>query len=142
MRASPAIDRVDADAHTRDCTWAPPSVVVSYKIRSLTKEMPFWSAFGLWFEFAPVLARNVKNLKTDARSSKEEDDDDDGWRRFSPGDGLDETFVLVAMRRPRSLSWTIPDEDRALLNGVGADGSESPKSDDQFERILLMEIEI
>ncbi|KAH9041670.1 hypothetical protein EDB85DRAFT_1842180, partial [Lactarius pseudohatsudake] len=38
-------------------TAADPRVVISYKIRSLTKEMAFWSAFGLWFTFAPVLMR-------------------------------------------------------------------------------------
>ncbi|THU75270.1 hypothetical protein K435DRAFT_881209, partial [Dendrothele bispora CBS 962.96] len=32
-------------------------IIISYKIRSLSKETPFWSAFGLWFSFEPVLVR-------------------------------------------------------------------------------------
>ncbi|KAJ7285157.1 putative methyltransferase-domain-containing protein, partial [Mycena rebaudengoi] len=32
-------------------------VVISYKVRSLSKETPFWAAFGLWFHFAPVLVK-------------------------------------------------------------------------------------
>ncbi|KAG9314823.1 hypothetical protein JVU11DRAFT_3916 [Chiua virens] len=35
----------------------PVKIVISYKIRSLSKETPFWTAFGLWFSFQPVVAR-------------------------------------------------------------------------------------
>ncbi|GAA6007107.1 hypothetical protein JCM10207_001510 [Rhodosporidiobolus poonsookiae] len=30
------------------------TVVFSYKVRSLTREQPFWDAFGRWFSFTPV----------------------------------------------------------------------------------------
>ena len=107
-------------------------MLLSYKMRSLSKETPFWSAFGLWFEFVPVLARRP-SAKGGENAS---------WSRFSPGDASDETFVLVARRRPESLQWTVPEDDSALLSGVGAYFSESPKSDDQFEQLLLMGLDI
>ncbi|EPQ26587.1 uncharacterized protein PFL1_05908 [Pseudozyma flocculosa PF-1] len=31
-----------------------PEVIISYKIRSLVKEQPFWSAFGSWFDYQPT----------------------------------------------------------------------------------------
>ncbi|KAI0636034.1 hypothetical protein C8Q77DRAFT_609694 [Trametes polyzona] len=115
----------------------PATVILSYKMRSLPKETPFWSAFGLWFEFVPVLARPrvAQQPSTDGPSAGQ-------WSRFSPGDSSDETFVLVAHRRPESLSWHIPEDDFALLSGVGAYGSSAPKSDDQFEQLLLMGMDI
>ncbi|KAH9003145.1 putative methyltransferase-domain-containing protein, partial [Lactarius hatsudake] len=98
-----------------------PRVVISYKIRSLAKEMAFWSAFGLWFTFAPVLVR--------ARGSS-------GWERLGAGGG-GEVFVFTARRRPESFSWSAPGEDVALLEGVGSWGTEEKKCDDAFELFLL-----
>ncbi|KAI0833609.1 hypothetical protein BC628DRAFT_1308409 [Trametes gibbosa] len=116
----------------------PALVVLSYKIRSLAKETPFWSAFGLWFEFAPVLAR-----RRIAPRTRPGDDEvhAEMWSRFRPGHDSDETFVLVATRRPESLWWRVPNDDQQLLVGVGASGSDLPKSDDQFEQLLLMGLE-
>ena len=106
---------------------ASPQVVLSYKVRSLSKEAPFWSAFGLWFTFAPVLVR--------ARS-----ENGSTWRRFDAcGDG--EVFLFVARRRPESFSWTVPEDDVALLDGVGARGTDVRKSDDGFELFLLMSMD-
>ncbi|KAH9847683.1 putative methyltransferase-domain-containing protein [Lenzites betulinus] len=114
----------------------PALVVMSYKMRSLAKETPFWHAFGLWFDFVPVLSRQRAALQTvDVNGAHL-------WSRFSPGDDADETFVLVAARRPESLRWRIPDDDHKLLAGVGARGSDLPKSDDQFEQLLLMGMDI
>lgn len=105
-----------------------PQVFLSYKIRSLSKEAPFWSAFGLWFTFTPVLVR--------ARSK----DNSSGWERFdSGGDG--EVFLFVARRRSESFSWIVPDDDVALLEGVGAQGTEERKYDDGFEMLLLMRVD-
>ena len=64
------------------------------------------------------------------------------WHRFSPGDVEDEVFVLVATRRAASLTWTIPEEDAVLLSGVGAYATDVPKSDDQFEQLLLMGMDV
>ena len=117
-----------------------PTVIIAYKIRSLPKETPFWNAFGLWFEFSPVLSRGA--LSKDGHENEMEMDGKDQWTRFSPGEPSDDTFVLVATRRPESLSWTIPDDDAVLLAGVGSYNSDTPRSDDQFEQLLLMGMDI
>ncbi|KAG1738344.1 putative methyltransferase-domain-containing protein [Suillus paluster] len=106
-----------------------PQVIISYKIRSLPKETSFWSAFGLWFWFEPVIAR-----KLDANNSLSE------WQRFGfdTGDDGDQTFIFVARRRPESLNWIIPSGDTDLLGGVGAKGTSGKKSDETFETLLLM----
>ncbi len=105
-----------------------PQVIFSYKIRSLAKETPFWSAFGLWFTLTPVLARPC----SEGTSSR--------WERFdSGGDG--EVFLFVARRRFESFSWTVSEDDVALLDGVGAMGTKEIKSDDGFEVLLLMRVD-
>ncbi|KAI0671844.1 putative methyltransferase-domain-containing protein [Trametes maxima] len=117
----------------------PICVVLSYKMRSLAKETSFWNAFGLWFDFVPVLSRPLVSTRGDEpldRSGSAQ------WSRFSPGDPEDETFVIIAKRRADSLFWTEPDEDSKLLAGVGASGSDQPKSDDQFEQLLLMGMDL
>lgn len=103
--------------------------MISYKIRSLSTETPFWSAFGLWFSFEPVIARRI-----DANHLPSE------WQRFGSdtGDDDDQTFIFVACRRLESLNWTIPLEDSDLLGGVGARGTDGKKSDETFETFLFM----
>jgi hypothetical protein len=64
-------------------TAAPPWIVISYKIRSLT----FWSAFGLWFTFAPVLVR--------ARSGGSS-----RWERFGAGGGVGRCLCLLHSAGP------------------------------------------
>ncbi|KAF9524864.1 putative methyltransferase-domain-containing protein [Crepidotus variabilis] len=100
-------------------------VYISYKIRSLVKETPFWSAFGLWFHFQPVLFK---------RRSEVEGDD---WERFGQ-DSDDTTYLFVAARRHGSFKWKIPKADDELLGGVGAQNNNSRKGDDTFENLLLM----
>ncbi|KAF8348927.1 putative methyltransferase-domain-containing protein [Amanita rubescens] len=78
-----------------------PKIIMSYKIRSLSKEMPFWSAFGLWFEFSPVLARRRQGT----------------WSRFTPSGSDDVVFIFIARRRPESFQWEIPTNDSDLLTG-------------------------
>ncbi|EMD33888.1 hypothetical protein CERSUDRAFT_159157 [Gelatoporia subvermispora B] len=108
----------------------PAQLVISYKIRSLPKETPFWSAFGLWFRFDAVLARP----KTDVSEPHS------AWSRFVPVPSDQETYVLVAYRRPESLAWTVPEDDQELLAGVGAWGTLVGKTDDKFEEMLLLNI--
>jgi hypothetical protein len=104
-------------------------MILSYKIRSLSKEAPFWSAFGLWFTFTPVLVRT----RSEDTSSR--------WQRFdSGGDG--EVFLFVARRRSESFSWIVPEDDVALLEGVGGRGTEERKGDDGFEMLLLMRVDV
>lgn len=110
---------------------AQPQIIVSYMLRSHPKELPFWSAFGLWFSFTPVLCRKSQGP----------------WERFSLSTILDQTedwnqvFVFTARRRPESLGWIVPRSDEALLAGAGARGTCEGKSDDTFEEILLMGVD-
>ena len=106
---------------------SPPEVIISYKIRSLAKETAFWSAFGLWFTFTPVLTSPSASTSPDL-----------SWKRF--GASAD-AFILIAHRRPESMRWPVPEDDAELLGGVGARGGSGRKSDDAFEAMLLMQID-
>ncbi|KAI0067294.1 hypothetical protein BV25DRAFT_1089823 [Artomyces pyxidatus] len=112
-----------------------PEIIISYKIRSLSKETPFWSAFGLWFTFSPVVFRSMQPTSPDSSPNSLPDT---RWRRYGEDD---DAFVFTARRRPESLQWAVPADDAALLNGVGARGSESHKNDDTFELLLMMNLE-
>lgn len=102
-----------------------PTIHISYKIRSLAKESAFWAAFGLWFEFYPVLFR--------------ENAADANWERY--GAHLDDiSFLFHASRRPESYDWVVPEANKDLLEGIGAGGTGSRKSDDTFENLLLMSL--
>lgn len=125
-------------------------MVISYKIRSLAKETPFWSAFGLWFTFRPVLACQrrppedelssaVQHVHYD-RVSAGSQTFDTPWSRFRSADDGD-LFIFVASRRPESYTWDVPRSDDELLGGVGAWGTPARKSDDTFESLLLMGME-
>lgn len=142
-----------------------PEVIISYKIRSLIKEQPFWSAFGAWFDYEVVNCR-AQPPASDAtsRSSVSE------WHRFgsersdlqqsaSPPHASDtasgdELFIFVARRRPESLGCVAPDDDKALMDGkrlrlspqTQVDGPESEscwvleigsQGQDLFEWLLL-----
>ena len=104
-------------------SWLPAKIVVSYMIRSLPKETPFWTAFGLWFSFQSVLARR---------------DASEPWRQFGADEDTDRTFVFVAHRRPESIAWHVPETDKELMEGVGARDTTTKKGDDTFETILFM----
>ncbi|KAJ3778089.1 putative methyltransferase-domain-containing protein [Lentinula raphanica] len=105
------------------------NILISYKIRSLSKESPFWSAFGLWFTFGPVL---VRKEYSDGTSSS--------WERFGTAfEGP--MFIFAARRRPESLEWILPSDDSELLSGFGARGTMSPKADDTFETLLFMSLD-
>jgi hypothetical protein len=102
---------------------------MSYKIRSLSKETPFWSAFGLWFTFEPVLSRESSTNVVSLSSCS--------WQRF--GSSLEgPIFIFIARRRPESSTWIIPSSDGELLAGFGAQNTMQPKSDETFETLLFM----
>ncbi|KAI6042915.1 hypothetical protein EDC04DRAFT_3108024 [Pisolithus marmoratus] len=111
-----------------------PKIVISYKIRSLQKETPFWAALGLWFSFHPVLFRR-RCLRQNVKAQS--------WMSFGDinPDISDRTFVFYAHRRPESLSWEIPQSDQDLVDGVGARGTLFRKADDTFETLLFMAME-
>ena len=116
----------------------PPEVLISYKVRSLAKESPFWSAFGLWFAFRPVSARRILGRVWKHGSEKNGDSALQYGDWYTYGIDGDTSFLFSAFRLPESYGWTIPEDDEELLSGVGASGNISPKSDDTFESILLM----
>lgn len=81
-------------------------------IRSLPTEMPFYSAFGVWFDFTRVLFRNK----------------DGRWRGFGDGEG-DTCFIIVATRKTETLDWEIPAEGDLLRRG-----------NESFETFLFMNL--
>ncbi|KAG5647017.1 hypothetical protein DXG03_001742 [Asterophora parasitica] len=103
------------------------TVAIAYKVRSQTKETPFWAAFGLWFTFKPVLVKETSSGKV-------------GWQRLGSS-SEDVMFIFVAHRRPESYAWKIPVEDMDLLAGRGARGTDTAKADDTFEILLFMALE-
>ncbi|KAF9223897.1 hypothetical protein BS17DRAFT_754019 [Gyrodon lividus] len=116
---------------------SPVKLVVSYKIRSLHMETPFWTAFGLWFSFQPVLARRrIPPVESALRN--DDSDNPEPWRQFGADDDADRTFIFVAFRRPESMGWDVPESDRDLVGGIGARGTLGKKGDDTFEAILFM----
>jgi hypothetical protein len=109
-----------------------PVLVISYKVRSLAKESAFWSALGLWFSYGPVLTRRAASLAVDSQA--------EDWSRF--GAAWDEPmFVFVGRRRPESRAWTVPYDNRELLDGIGARGTNTRKGDDTFETLLFMALQ-
>jgi hypothetical protein len=62
------------------------------------------------------------------------------WERFGVG-GDGEVFVFTARRRPESFAWPAPEDDAALLEGVGTWGTQDRKGDDTFELFLLMGVD-
>lgn len=92
-------------------------VLLSYKIRSLTKEQPFWCGFCAWFELTVVdYAREprapMQPFGTQACH----------FGAYPPpcapdGQLLDEYFLFVAHRRPESHRWESPTSDAAMLQG-------------------------
>ncbi|KAF7312502.1 hypothetical protein MIND_00263900 [Mycena indigotica] len=110
--------------HLTSSTFGDPQLILSYRIRSLAKETPFWAAFGLWFDFTPVLVQTHT---------------DTPWERFG-AELPDPTFVFVAHRRQESRDWTVPLSDTDLMSGLLAANS-LPKTDDTFETLLFMSLD-
>lgn len=115
------------------------TVYLAYKIRSLTKEQPFWTGLSAWFDLTWVQC-----TPSDPAAP---------WRPFGThashfayappcdetGAPLDDYFLFAAQRKEASLQWTCPDEDALLLQGLYmADGQPIPApGTDAFEWILL-----
>jgi len=115
-----------------------PKVIISYQIRSLTKESAFWSAFGLWFSYEPVLSRfKVKERSSVSNISNESG----GWARHGTYNTADVNYMFVARRRQESYSWRAAEDDADLLDGIYAQGTEDKKGDDTFEMLLLMNMD-
>lgn len=94
-------------------------IVIGYKIRSLTKEEPFWRAFGSWFAWDVVRCRRDDkeewdrfgkckwHLEGDAENKKEEEEEE----------AKDDYFILSAVRRSDSVGATAPTDDAKLMSG-------------------------
>ena len=127
-----------------------PGIIISYRIRSLPKECPFWLAFGLWFSYEPVLYRPYRqsllsshqlngNYESDRPPSNTHSNEDleAQWARYN---ALSSTYVFVAHRKSASIGWSVPEDDKDLLEGIGAYGDRRQKGDDAFELMLLMSL--
>lgn len=132
-----------------------PELIISYKIRSLTKEQPFWSALGSWFDLQAVDCRPILTENAAADDAEEE------WHRFgstgqdygASADSDQELFVFVGHRRRDTIGCVAPESDADLMHGKrlrSCPGSEekgggergfrleSPSSgQDYFEWLLL-----
>lgn len=151
--SSYGLSNADADSsQTRG-----PELIISYKIRSLTKEQPFWSALGSWFDFQTVDCRSIP--RNQANSDSAEDDVQMAWHRFgsqgqdcgASADADQELFVFVGHRRKETFGCLAPESNADLMQGKrlrrrkeqGEDGEdrfelETPSSGtDYFEWLLL-----
>ncbi|KAJ1301090.1 hypothetical protein OPQ81_003508 [Rhizoctonia solani] len=106
------------------CRDSSPQIVIGYKIRSLSRESPFWQVFGTWFTFKAVLARHK------GRGGEGQD----SWTRFGQAN---DTIIFVATRRLESLEWRVPILDSQLMSGYGPT---PPTLDDTFESLLMFGI--
>ncbi|GAA6005568.1 hypothetical protein JCM11491_003687 [Sporobolomyces phaffii] len=143
-----------------------PTLVFSYKIRSLVREQPFWEAFGRWFKFEPV---QMGRLGSDDKESEEDGTEEEhtdaregakakrAWSRLGASrrsgtddthlcrDDSDELFVFIARRRDSTLGISdlishggFTDEDLMLgRNGLEGDLAGGTR----FEEMLLASLE-
>lgn len=137
-----------------------PELIISYKIRSLTKEQPFWSALGSWFDLQAVDCRSIPPQPDTNAHEPTSSDDCLEWHRFgSQGNdygasaGSDqELFVFVGRRRSDTIGRLAPESDADLMAGKRSrpyqaeDGEgdgvrfelESPTSGQDFFEWLLL----
>lgn len=128
-----------------------PEVVVGYKVRSLTKEQPFWTAFGAWFDMLPVECRAPGERESHVFGSLASHTGRAPAAAArggqAPADG--EFFVFIARRRPATLAATPPASDALLLAGqkvVRYDGGQEiydpdHSGTDTFEWLMLGRLE-
>jgi hypothetical protein len=79
------------------------------------------------------------NYESDRLSSNTDLDDgpEADWARY---DAPSSTYIFVAHRRNISIDWSVPEDDKDLLEGVGARGDQRRKGDDTFDLMLLMSL--
>ena len=59
------------------------------------------------------------------------------WARYNAPSS---TYIFVARRKSVSIDWSVPEDDKDLLEGVGAYGDRRKKGDDTFDLMLLMSL--
>jgi len=140
-----------------------PTLIFSYKIRSLVREQPFWEAFGRWFRFEAVQVGEFESKEEEEQcDSIEGRQSGEGeatlaqvssprriWKRFgaswpsqstSISGETDELYVFIAHRWPTTLGSRIGDSDEDLM--LGTNGCEGELSGGgQFEEMLLSSLE-
>lgn len=112
-------------------------VLIAYKIRSLTKEQPFWTALGVWFDFTWVqcAAPGASMQRFGSHASH--------FVHPPPcnHDGVpqDDFFLFVAHRLPHTLAWTRPQNAAHLLSGMHVDHGRlvTAEGTDKFEWMML-----
>jgi hypothetical protein len=138
-----------------------PTLIFSYKIRSLVREQPFWEAFGRWFKFEAVQVGKQVLVEEEEGGPKEEGSPvasrtETIWSRFgaahqseddkreSKGDS-DELYIFIAHRRASTLGISesisrgeYTDED-LMLGRNGLEGELEGGA--QFEEMLLASLE-
>ncbi|SJX62767.1 uncharacterized protein SRS1_11031 [Sporisorium reilianum f. sp. reilianum] len=130
-----------------------PELIISYKIRSLTKEQPFWSALDSWFDFRAV---DCRSRPRSSDTHENADASESKWHRFG-SEGEDhgasaasdqELFVFVGHRRKETIGCLAPESDVELMEGKrlrsrqGPEGEsvlelENSSGQDYFEWLLL-----
>jgi predicted nicotinamide N-methyase len=123
-------------------------VIIGYKVRSYSKEEAFWKAFGVWFDFAPVICRNKDTSDWRRFGSKAVDFDQphrgsDEKSKDEEADAEDEMFVFVAQRKESTLDCRAPPDDEHLLGGwlLRQGRLEQGSGAETFELILLNSIQ-
>jgi len=96
------------------------------KVRSLTKETPFWESFGVYFELWPVIRRPL--------ASQSDGDDTAGLRLREDSDEEsareedEDTIFMFLARRKRGTSFEGEELPSDLMKG----------KDGQFEEFLML----
>lgn len=118
----------------------PTPVLIAYKIRSMTKELPFWTALGRWFDVDVVHCRRRRRARRKgageetSEEKEEEPRPSEEWHRFGSLQGDlardsehdvvdademsdDAYFVLIARRKTSTQGWSAPEDDAELMAG-------------------------
>lgn len=106
-----------------------PPVIIAYKIRSLSKEQPFWNILGIWFEVQIVHCR-YRHPADSASPDASTESHWGPWHRFgsfmSDLEGThnaaeegseDDYFIFIAQRKSSTFLFNAPAEDDRLMNG-------------------------
>lgn len=93
--------------------------------KALADTVPF---AGHWFDFSPVLVSTPATASDPPSPAPAPGPPT--YSRF--GTGEDEIYVFVCTRRPETLQLEVPIRDEALMS----------LTDDQFERLLMCEIDM
>ncbi|KAM0747043.1 hypothetical protein T439DRAFT_305974 [Meredithblackwellia eburnea MCA 4105] len=109
-----------------------PTLLIAYKVRSLVREQPFWSAFGRWFTMKPVLIQERSPTSCDPSQPPPPPP---SWTRFG---STDDIYIFCCHRKPSTLHHRVPISDEHLMRG----GPGVPTADDQFEMMLLSDLDL